>query len=70
MNFTQFLSIPTVEYLGQKAAACTPDTMRTILATLRKLQEGLHADVLRVKRLARELLDTLKAEWLVLPQVA
>ena len=29
------------EYLGEKAATCTPDTMRTMLATLKKLQEGL-----------------------------
>jgi integrase len=31
------------EYLGEKAATCTPDTMRTALATLKKLQEGLRA---------------------------
>ena len=31
------------EYLGEKAATCTPDTIRTMLATLKKLQEGLRA---------------------------
>jgi integrase len=31
------------EYLGEKAATCTPDTMRTMLATFKKLQEGLRA---------------------------
>jgi len=31
------------EYLGEKVATCTPDTIRTILATLKKLQEGLRA---------------------------
>ena len=31
------------EYLGEKSATCTPDTMRTMLATLKKLQEGLRA---------------------------
>jgi hypothetical protein len=29
------------EYLGEKVATCTPDTIRTMLATLKKLQEGL-----------------------------
>jgi integrase len=31
------------EYLGEKAETCTPDTIRTRLATLKKLQEGLRA---------------------------
>ncbi len=31
------------EYLGEKAETCTPDTMRTVLATFKKLQEGLRA---------------------------
>jgi integrase len=31
------------EYLAEKAATCTPSTVRTHLACLRKLQEGLHA---------------------------
>jgi integrase len=31
------------EYLGEKVATCTPDTIRTLLATLKKLQEGLRA---------------------------
>jgi hypothetical protein len=33
----------TAEFLGEKAETCTPDTVRTLLATLKKLQEGLHA---------------------------
>ena len=32
----------TAEFLGEKAETCTPDTIRTLLATLKKLQEGLH----------------------------
>ena len=31
------------EFLGEKAETCTPDTVRTLLATLKKLQEGLYA---------------------------
>ncbi|MBI5564115.1 MAG: hypothetical protein HY870_04405 [Chloroflexi bacterium] len=31
------------EYLGEKAATYTPDTMRTLLAAFKKLQEGLRA---------------------------
>ena len=31
------------EYLGEKAETCTPDTVRTLRATLKKLQEGLYA---------------------------
>ena len=31
----------TAEYLGEKAETCTPDTIRTLLTTLKKLQEGL-----------------------------
>ena len=31
------------EFLGEKAETCTPDTVRTLLATLKKLQEGLQA---------------------------
>jgi hypothetical protein len=31
------------EYLGEKSATCTPDTLRTMLATFKKLQEGLRA---------------------------
>ena len=33
----------TAEFLSEKAATCTPDTVRTLLATLKKLQEGLYA---------------------------
>jgi integrase len=33
----------TAEFLGEKAETCTPDTVRTLLATLKKLQEGLCA---------------------------
>jgi len=33
----------TAEYLGEKAETYTPDTVRTALATLKKLQEGLYA---------------------------
>jgi hypothetical protein len=33
----------TAEFLGEKAETCTPDTIRTLLATLKKLQEGLYA---------------------------
>jgi integrase len=33
----------TAEYLGEKAETCTSDTLRTLLTTLRKLQEGLWA---------------------------
>ncbi len=32
----------TAEYLNEKAETCTPDTLRTTLATLKKLQEGLY----------------------------
>jgi len=32
----------TAEFLGEKAETCTPDTVRTLLATLKKLQEGLY----------------------------
>src|SRR5512139_2088268 len=31
------------EFLGEKAETCTPDTMRTLPATLKKLPEGLYA---------------------------
>jgi integrase len=33
----------TAEYLNEKVETCTPDTLRTALATLKKLQEGLYA---------------------------
>jgi integrase len=33
----------TAEYLNEKVETCTPDTLRTTLATLKKLQEGLYA---------------------------
>jgi hypothetical protein len=33
----------TAEFLGEKSATYTPDTMRTLLATFKKLQEGLRA---------------------------
>jgi integrase len=33
----------TTEYLNEKAETCQADTMQTIVATLRKLQEGLYA---------------------------
>jgi integrase len=48
----------TVEFLGEKAETCTPDTVRTLLATLKKLQEGLYA-----LNWIRE--DILPAEWQV-----
>jgi hypothetical protein len=31
------------EFLSEKAETCTPDTVRTLLATLKELQEGLYA---------------------------
>ena len=33
----------TAEFLGEKAETCTSDTIRTLMATLKKLQEGLYA---------------------------
>jgi hypothetical protein len=33
----------TAEFLGEKTEICTPDTVCTLLATLKKLQEGLYA---------------------------
>jgi hypothetical protein len=33
----------TAEFLGEKVETCAPDTVRTLLATLKKLQEGLYA---------------------------
>ncbi len=33
----------TAEYLNEKTGTCTPDTLCTTLATLKKLQEGLYA---------------------------
>ena len=33
----------TAEFLSEKVETCTPDTVRTLLATLKKLQEGLYA---------------------------
>lgn len=33
----------TAEYLGEKVETCAPDTVRTLLTTLKKLQEGLYA---------------------------
>jgi hypothetical protein len=33
----------TAEFLGEKAETCKPDTVRTLLATLKKLQQGLYA---------------------------
>lgn len=33
----------TAEFLGEKVETCTPDTLRTLLATVKKLQEGLYA---------------------------
>jgi hypothetical protein len=46
----------TAEYLGEKAETCTPDTVRTLRATLKKLQEGLYA-------LNRIHEDIVPAEW-------
>lgn len=46
----------TAEFLGEKAETCTPDTVRTLLATLKKLQEGLYA-----MNWIRE--DIVPAEW-------
>ena len=48
----------TAEFLGEKAETCTPDTIRTLLATLKKLQEGLYA-----MNWIRE--DILPTEWQV-----
>ena len=48
----------TAEFLGEKAETCTPDTVRTLLATLKKLQEGLYA-----LNWIRE--DIVPAEWQV-----
>jgi len=48
----------TAEFLGEKAETSTPDTVRTLLATLKKLQEGLYA-----LNWIRE--DILPAEWQV-----
>lgn len=48
----------TAEFLGAKAEICTPDTVRTLLATLKKLQEGLYA-----LNWIRE--DIVPAEWQV-----
>lgn len=33
----------TIEFLIEKSATCTPNTLQTLVAALRKLQEGLHA---------------------------
>jgi integrase len=49
----------TAEFLGEKAETCTPDTVRTLLATLKKLQEGLYA-----LNWIRE--DIVPAEWQVI----
>jgi integrase len=46
----------TAKFLGEKAEMCTPDTVRTLLATLKKLQEGLYA-----LNWIRE--DLVPAEW-------
>jgi integrase len=46
----------TAEFLGEKAETCTPDTIRTLSATLKKLQEGLYA-----LNWIRE--DIVPAEW-------
>jgi len=48
----------TAEFLGEKVETCTPDTVRTLLATLKKLQEGLYA-----LNWIRE--DIVPAEWQV-----
>ena len=48
----------TVEFLGEKAETCSPDTVRTLLSTLKKLQEGLYA-----MNWIRE--DIVPAEWQV-----
>jgi len=49
----------TAEFLGEKTETCTPDTVRTLLATLKKLQEGLYA-----MSWIRE--DIVPAEWQVI----
>ena len=49
----------TAEFLSEKAETCTPDTVRTLLATLKKLQEGLYA-----LNWIRE--DIVPAEWQVI----
>ncbi len=49
----------TVEYLGEKAENCTPDTVRTLLTTLKKLQEGLW-----MMNWISE--DIVPAEWIVM----
>ena len=48
----------TSEFLSEKAETCTPDTVRTLPATLKKLQEGLYA-----LNWIRE--DIVPAEWQV-----
>ena len=48
----------TAEFLGENAETCTPDTVRTLLATLKKLEEGLYA-----MNWIRE--DIMPAEWQV-----
>ena len=48
----------TAEFLGKKAETCTPDTVHTLIATLKKLQEGLYA-----LNWIRE--DIMPAEWQV-----
>jgi hypothetical protein len=48
----------TAEFLGEKAESCTPATVRTLLATLKKLQEGFYA-MNRIRE------DILPAEWQV-----
>jgi hypothetical protein len=48
----------TAEFLGEKAETCTSDTVRTLLATLKKLQEGLYT-----LNWIRE--DIVPAEWQV-----
>ena len=49
----------TAEFLGEKAETCTPDTVRTLLATLKKLQEGFY-----VMNWIHE--DIVPAEWEVI----
>jgi len=48
----------TAEYLGKKSETCTPDTLRTLLTTLKKLQEGLWAMNWITE-------DIVPAEWII-----
>ena len=42
-QLTFWIQRPTTEYLNEKSETCQTDTVQTIVAILRKLQEGLYA---------------------------